>query len=83
MVAVLRASSSIESLEVDPIEMTVDCTFKDGRSYHYENVSLPAINDVIHNENVSLGKFVNNNCVNNRLVTVTQMLADDEVTAWS
>lgn len=73
MVSVSRPSSSILSLDVDPLEMTVDATFKDGNSYHYENVSLPAINDVIHNQNVSLGKFVNNSCINSELVSVTRL----------
>lgn len=73
MISVSRPSTSILSLDVDPIEMTVDATFKNGNSYRYENVSLPAINDVIHNENVSLGKFVNNSCINSDLVSVTQL----------
>ena len=69
-----RSSSAIKSLEVDALNSTAVCEFKNGRVYQYENVSKRAIINVLFNPDVSLGFWVNNNLVN----TERAQLANDE-----
>ena len=59
-----RSSSAIKSLEVDALNSKALCTFKNGTTYNYENVSKRAIINVLFNPDVSLGFWVNNNLVN-------------------
>ncbi len=59
-----RSSSAIQSLEVDALNSKAKCTFVNGKTYEYENVSKRAIINVLFNPDVSLGFWVNNNLVN-------------------
>ena len=59
-----RQSSAVKSLEVDAIAGEAIVTFTNGLSYLYENVSKRSIINVLFNPDVSLGFWVNNNCVN-------------------
>ena len=59
-----RTSSAVKSLEVDAIAGEAIVTFTNGLSYLYENVSKRSIINVLFNPDVSLGFWVNNNCVN-------------------
>ena len=66
-----RTSAAIESLKVDLLARQALVTFKDGGTYEYENVSARAIANVLFNPDVSLGFWVNNNCINaDRTATV-------------
>ena len=69
-----RSSSAIKSLEVDALNSTAVCEFKNGRVYQYENVSKRAIINVLFNPDVSLGFWVNNNLVNTER---TQLIKDE------
>ena len=75
-----RSSSAIKELKVDALNSTAECTFKNGTTYNYENVSKRAIINVLFNPDVSLGFWVNNNLVNTeRTIEVTdeyQLLAN-------
>ena len=63
-----RTSVAVKKLEVDLLNQKARFTFKDGRGegggYEYSNVSKRAIANVLFNPDVSLGFWVNNNCVN-------------------
>ena len=59
-----RTSAAIESLKVDLLSREALVTFKNGSTYEYENVSARAIANVLFNPDISLGFWVNNNCVN-------------------
>ena len=58
-----RTSTAIESLQVDALNSQAYVTFKNGNSYAYGNVSKRAIINVLFNQDVSLGFWVNNNLV--------------------
>ena len=58
-----RTSNAIEELKVDALNSQAFVTFKNGNSYAYENVSKRAIINVLFNQDVSLGFWVNNNLV--------------------
>ena len=74
-----RQSSAVKSLEVDAIAGEAIVTFTNGLSYLYENVSKRSIINVLFNPDVSLGFWVNNNCVNaeRTLTTSYQDLAKE------
>ena len=59
-----RTSSAVKSLSVDALAGEAIVTFSNGLSYLYENVSKRSIINVLFNPDVSLGFWVNNNCVN-------------------
>ena len=69
-----RSSSAIQSLEVDALKGLALVKFKNGNEYEYSNVSKLAIINVLFNEDVSLGFWVNNNLVN----TERTQLVNDE-----
>ena len=69
-----RSSSAIQSLEVDALKGLALVKFKNGSEYEYSNVSKLAIINVLFNEDVSLGFWVNNNLVN----TERTQIANDE-----
>ena len=69
-----RSSSAIKELKVDALNSTAECTFKNGTTYNYENVSKRAIINVLFNPDVSLGFWVNNNLVNTER---TQLIKDE------
>ena len=56
-----RSSSAVDSLQVDGLKGEAYVTFKNGNSYAYGNVSKRAILNVLFNQDVSLGFWVNNN----------------------
>ena len=66
-----RNSSAVKSLEVDAIAGEAIVTFTNGLSYLYENVSKRSIINVLFNPDVSLGFWVNNNCVNTERTLTT------------
>ena len=59
-----RTSDAIEWLQVDLLKQQVRCAFVNGGVYHYKNVSKRAIANVLFNPDISLGFWINNNCVN-------------------
>ena len=59
-----RTSAAIESLKVDLLARKALVTFVNGYEYEYENVSARAIANVLFNPDISLGFWVNNNCIN-------------------
>ena len=71
-----RSSNAIKSLEVDALNSKALCTFINGKTYEYENVSKRAIINVLFNPDVSLGFWVNNNLVNSQRAEQTPELSD-------
>ena len=71
-----RSSSAIKELKVDALNSTAQCTFKNGLTYSYENVSKRAIINVLFNPDVSLGFWVNNNLVNTERANQVPELSD-------
>ena len=69
-----RSSNAIKSLEVDALNSKALCTFKNGRTYEYDNVSKRAIINVLFNPDVSLGFWVNNNLVNTERTQLSENL---------
>ena len=59
-----RTSTAIDSLEVDLLARKAKVTFVNGYEYEYSNVSARAIANVLFNPDISLGFWVNNNCIN-------------------
>ena len=60
---VQRNSTSISYVVVDFITGTCSVEFKSGYRYDYFNVSRRAILNLLRTENISLGFWVNNNCI--------------------
>ena len=58
-----RNSTAISALSVDLLTKKVIASFKDGSIYEYANVSKRAIANVLFNPDISLGRWVNHNCV--------------------
>ena len=70
-----RTSTAIKELEVDLLNQKARFTFKDGdRGYEFSNVSKRAIANVLFNPDVSLGFWVNNNCINSERAYETSTL---------
>ena len=69
-----RTSAAIESLKVDLLAREALVTFKDGNTYENENVTASAIANVLFNPDVSLGFWVNNNCINSERAYETSTL---------
>ena len=65
-----RTSTAIESLQVDALNKQAIVTFKNGNTYAYGNVSKRAILNVMFNQDVSLGFWVNNNLVQSERTTI-------------
>ena len=64
-----RTSAAIESLKVDLLARKAIVEFANGYEYEYGNVSARAIANVLFNPDVSLGFWVNNNCLKaNRVI---------------
>ena len=59
-----RTSTAIEDLKVDLLARKALVTFVNGYEYEYTNVSARAIANVLFNPDISLGFWVNNNCIN-------------------
>ena len=58
-----RTSDAVAYLQVSPILGVVLVEFSNGYSYEYTNVSRRAIANLMLNPNMSLGFWVNQNCV--------------------
>ena len=60
---IFRSSDAIDSMQVSPILGVVLVEYSNGLSYEYTNVSRRAIINLMTQPNVSLGFWVNANCV--------------------
>ena len=58
-----RTSDAVDHLLVSPVLGVVLVEFANGYSYEYTNVSRRAIVNLLMNPNMSLGFWVNQNCV--------------------
>jgi len=58
-----RTSDAVAFLQVSPILGVVLVEFTNGYAYEYTNVSRRAIANLLLNPNMSLGFWVNNNCI--------------------
>jgi len=59
-----RTSDAVAVLQVSPILGVVLVEFTNGYAYEYTNVSRRAIANLLLNPNMSLGFWVNKNCIN-------------------
>ena len=59
-----RSSDAVLQLRASIVDGFVLVTFKNGGTYAYNNVSRRAILNLMMNKNMSLGFWVNANCVN-------------------
>lgn len=63
---IIHKSTAIKVLAVDLIKGKAVVEFKDGHTYSYSNVSrLAILNLMLHSVEMSLGRWVNTNCVHN------------------
>lgn len=62
---ITRSSDAIAAINCQLLSGFVLVTFKNGSTYAYNNVSKRAILNLFINQNMSLGFWVNENCVNN------------------
>ena len=60
---IFRSSDAIAHIQVSPILGVVLVEFSNGLSYEYTNVSRRAIINLMTQPNISLGFWVNTNCV--------------------
>jgi hypothetical protein len=58
-----RTSDAVAQLQVSPVLGVVLVEFANGYDYEYTNVSRRAIANLLLNPNMSLGFWVNQNCV--------------------
>lgn len=63
-------SEAVEFLGANPFTGVVRVLFNSGHSYQYNNVSRRAIINLLSNPNMSLGFWINANCVNAKRATV-------------
>ena len=61
-----RTSEAIEGISLSLINGTVSVMYRGGAVYRYTNVSRRAIANLMLNPNMSLGFWVNENCVNTK-----------------
>ena len=66
----VRTSDAVYFMTANPVTGVVNVTFNGGRSYKYTGVSRRAILNLLANPNMSLGFWVNENCVNGKRSTV-------------
>ena len=64
-------STAADSVHVDAITGTASVLYKDGSIYRYENVSRRAIIKFIHDDARSLGNFINNVLLTDRVQSVS------------
>lgn len=62
---VMRSSDCIEYICVDMMTKACTVMFKNGGRYEYTNVSRRAILNLLKTQTISLGFWVNQNCINN------------------
>ena len=58
-----RTSDAVACLQVSPVLGVVLVEFASGHAYEYTHVSRRAIANLMLNPNMSLGFWVNNNCI--------------------
>ena len=58
-----RSSTCIDDIRTDARRREVRVAFSNGNRYLYSNVSPRAIYTLLTSQDVSLGRWVNNNCV--------------------
>ena len=58
-----RSSDAVAFMQVSPVLGVVLVEFANGYSYEYTNVSRRAIANLLLNPNMSLGFWVNQNCI--------------------
>jgi hypothetical protein len=58
-----RTSDACQFIHVDLLKGVAVVSFKNGKMYEYTNVSRRAIANLMANPNMSLGFWVNRNCV--------------------
>ena len=58
-----RTSDAVAVLQVSPVLGVVLVEFASGHAYEYTNVSRRAICNLLMNPNMSLGFWVNQNCI--------------------
>ena len=58
-----RTSDAVAQLQVSPVLGVVLVEFANGYAYEYTNVSRRAIANLMLNPNMSLGFWVNQNCI--------------------
>jgi hypothetical protein len=63
-----RTSAAVEYMSANPITGVVDVCFTSGHAYTYTNVSRRAIMNLLANPNMSLGFWINTNCVDAKRV---------------
>lgn len=58
-----RTSDAVDFMQVSPVLGVVLVEFASGHAYEYTNVSRRAITNLMLNPNMSLGFWVNQNCI--------------------
>ena len=66
----VRTSDAVDFMAVNVVNGTVDVCFTNNTAYTYRNVSRRAIVNLLANPNMSLGFWINTNCINAKRVTV-------------
>ena len=56
-----RSSSVVSAIQVNPVSGHVIVNYKNGTIYSYENVNRLAIINLMMNDNISLGLWINQN----------------------
>ena len=67
---VIRNSDAVDYIAANPFTGVVRVLFNSGHSYQYNNVSRRAIVNLLNNPNMSLGFWINANCVDAKRATV-------------
>ena len=60
---VRRPSDAVDTIHCNPLRGTVDVIFSNGLRYEYDNVSRRSILNLLVQPNLSLGFWVNDNCL--------------------
>ena len=68
-----RTSEAVRTLLVDPIRGVALCEFTNGYCYEYKNVSRRAIANLLMNNNMSLGFWINKNLVNTERTQIVDL----------
>ena len=61
---VIRSSDAVDYIAANPFTGVVRVLFNSGHSYQFNNVSRRAIVNLLNQPNMSLGFWINENCVN-------------------
>lgn len=69
-----RTSDAVAVLQVSPILGVVLVEFTNGYAYEYTHVSRRAIANLLLNPNMSLGFWVNKNCINAKRASCLQLV---------